>query len=242
MNRSLLTRLVLVRFAVLLFCCSVGSSHAAGLGWNYFSLSWSELNKYFGHGTKAEKASYVLLLKKTIEHADQLEVDIKTVRQENFSLWKSWIEFGMDYSALSGQESLLADAVLRTLIDSDAQLESFKVQAENDPDFLGRKTLEKLSLFNQPSLSEMLSWFRFGRSLGQKSSRKTCYGSGGPWACYNAYVLLSPKECMELGIGINTVMDKPSLTEEDRIALRGFSRALIQASRNKRAVYVLLTD
>jgi hypothetical protein len=242
MNHSVRLQLVLVRFAILLFCCSLTPSYAAGLGWSYWSLSWSEVNKYFGHGTKSEKTAYVSHLKKTIAHADDLEIDVKTVREENYSLWKSWIEVGLDYSSLSSQESLIADAVLRTLIGSDAQLESLKVQLENDPDFLGRKALEKLLLFNQPRLSEILSWFRFGRSLGQRSSRKTCYVSGAPWSCYNAYVLLSPRECMELGTGISTVFDNRNLTEEDRVDLKGFSRALIQASKNERAVYVLLTD
>lgn len=220
-------------------------AHSAGFGWYYESFSWPALQSYFGGGTERQQKDY-------LQHMEALAareratpyyyIQLPKARQD---LWASFITQGLRYSALDRSQAQFADQVISIIMWPGAPLKALNVRSETNPDYIHPGAWVNLAESASPAGKKFLALFEFGRRYGEPGGLAACAGDGGPWFCYEAYVILSPAECAAFAKELQAILASKSFEEseyEERQFVAPFVKALARAARKNRGVYLHVTD
>lgn len=217
---------------------------SSGLGWYYESFSWNALTSYFGGGDVKQKEVFLQHLRKLTEAEQKSQFYNIELTGRNLKLWESFIDKGIKYSTLSSDEARFADEVIAIIMGDEAELEQLEVKRETNPDFIHSGAFKNLLQYADKETS-LLSAFRFGRSFGQKMPRTSCLGMGGSWNCLDAYVILSPTECVALAKEIRSIIESKSFKQseyEELTYVAPLVAALEKASKDQRGMYIHSID
>lgn len=219
-------------------------AQSSGLGWYYESFSWNALQAYFGGGTPGQKKMFFQHLQRLTKAEKNNSFYNIALTNKNLKLWESFIESGIQYSALAPDDARFADDVIAIIMSDEAELTQLEVKSETNPDYINPGAFQNLLQYANKEVS-LLSAFRFGRSYGQKMVRTSCLGMGESWRCLDAYIILSPSECSALAKEIRSIMESKSFKQsefEELTYVTPFAAALDRASKAQRGMYIHTTD
>lgn len=222
-----------------------GPAQAAGFGWYYESFSWQGLQTYFGGGNAEEKAGFHAHMKEIVAQEDRDPYFGIRINDGNLSLWRKFIDSGLDYHKLDRAGTQFADQVIALILHVDSEVALLDVQPESSPDYVHPESFRGILPLANAEERRYFEWFSNGRSLGQADARPVCIGQGRPWRCYGAYVILSPQESEQVAKAIDRTLSAPNFVDdgyERKIHLAAFSKALARAAKQGRGIYVHTAD
>jgi hypothetical protein len=220
------------------------SSHAVGLGWYFESVSWKDLQSYFGKGTPKQTDAFLKDMEAFIEEEKKDKFFGLRLSERNINLWRSLIRTGPRYDTLTNADAVFLDRVISLILSPGmVTIEALDVQGETSPDFISSHVMRKLFDHSSGEGKRLLSAFRFGRSYGEIAARDRCFKEPAEEAsvCLGAYVLLSPRECATLGKELKRILELPALAGEKRY-VTDLADALVSASTRGRGMYIHASD